>query len=129
MDPSEIRHSLWAYGLLVFYLAQGVGTMLLLRRRQQSTESFRLLVHIADMAVATVAAIGRWPSRQALIVADDQPAPWRDVLTYVCTVAGSSPPQAGGRALMPSFRVTNRRARELLSWAPLYADYRAGLVR
>ena len=87
------------------------------------------LVHIADMAVATVAAIGRWPSRQALIVADDQPAPWRDVLTYVCAVAGSSPPQAGGRALMPSFRVTNRRARELLSWAPLYADYRAGLVR
>src|SRR5438105_8421375 len=49
MDPSEIRHSLWAYGLLFFYLAQGVGTMLLLRRRQQSTESFRLLVHIADI--------------------------------------------------------------------------------
>ena len=49
MDPSEIRHSLWAYGLLVFYLAQGVGAMLLLRRRQQSTESFRLLVHSADI--------------------------------------------------------------------------------
>jgi nucleoside-diphosphate-sugar epimerase len=87
------------------------------------------LVHIADMAVATVAAIGRWPSRQALIVADDQPAPWRDVLSYVCAVVAGSPPQPGGRALMPSFRVTNRRARELLSWAPVYADYRAGLVR
>ena len=87
------------------------------------------LVHIADMAAATVAAIGRWPSRQALIVADDQPAPWREVLSYVCAVAGGSPPQPGGRALMPSFRVTNRRARESLSWAPLHADYRAGLVR
>ncbi len=87
------------------------------------------LVHIADMAAATVAAIDRWPSQQALIVADDQPAPWRDVLTYVCAVVGSSPPEPGGRALMPSFRVTNRRARKLLSWAPLYADYRAGLVR
>jgi len=86
------------------------------------------LVHIADMAAATVAAIGRWPSRQALIVADDGPAAWRDVLTYVCTVAGVGAPQPGGRALMPSFRVTNRRAREGLSWAPLYADYRAGLV-
>ena len=98
-------------------------------RMPEEGNDYVSLVHIADMAVATVAAIGRWPSRQALIVADDQPAPWRDVLTYVCAVAGSSPPQAGGRALMPSFRVTNRRARELLSWAPLYADYRAGLVR
>jgi len=86
------------------------------------------LVHIADMAAATVAAIATWPSRQALIVADDRPAPWRDVLTYVCGLAGSSPPAPGGRALMPSFRVTNRRARELLSWAPVYPDYRAGLV-
>jgi len=87
------------------------------------------LVHIADMAVATVAAIGCWPSRQALIVADDQPSRWRDLLGYVCAVAGSGPPQAGGLSLMPSFRVTNRRARELLTWAPAYPDYRAGLVR
>jgi nucleoside-diphosphate-sugar epimerase len=87
------------------------------------------LVHIADMAVATVAAIGRWPSRRALIVADDHPATWRDVLTHVCTVAGATPPRPGGRALMPSFRVTNRRAREVLSWAPSYPDYRAGLAR
>ena len=87
------------------------------------------LVHIADMAAATVAAIRRWPSRQALIVADDHPAPWRDVFGYVCALAGSSPPQPGGRALMPSFRVTNRRAREVLSWSPLYASYRLGLAR
>lgn len=87
------------------------------------------LVHIADMAAATVAAIGRWPSRQPLIVADDQPARWRDVLTYVCVVAGSAPPQPGGRALMPSFRVRNGRARELLAWTPVYSDYRTGLVR
>ncbi len=87
------------------------------------------LVHIADMAAATVAAIERWSSRQALIVADDQPATWRDILSYVCAVAGSGPPQPGGRSLMPSFRVTNRRARDLLAWSPVYPDYRAGLVR
>lgn len=87
------------------------------------------LIHIADMAAATVAAIARWPSRQALIVADDHPAQWRDVFTYVCSLAGSSPPQPGGRSLMPSFRVTNRRARELLSWVPSYANYRVGLAR
>jgi nucleoside-diphosphate-sugar epimerase len=87
------------------------------------------LVHIADMAAATVAAVQRWPSRRAFIVADDHPAPWRDVLAYVCAVAKSNPPQPGGRSLMPSFRVRNRRAREVLSWAPSYVDYRAGLVR
>jgi nucleoside-diphosphate-sugar epimerase len=92
-------------------------------------DDFVSLVHIADMAAATVAAIERWPSRQALIVAEDHPARWRDVLGYVCFVAGASPPQPGGRSLMPSFRVRNGRAREVLSWAPLYPDHRAGLVR
>jgi len=87
------------------------------------------LVHIADMADATVAAIRRWPSRQPLIVSDDSPARWRDVLTYVCAAAGSNPPDPGGRAAMPSFRVKNTRARALLAWAPVYRDYRAGLVR
>ena len=72
------------------------------------------LVHIADMAAATVAAVRRWPSRQPLIVADDCPARWRDVLTYVCAIAGSDPPQPGGRSAMPSFRVKNARARTLL---------------
>jgi nucleoside-diphosphate-sugar epimerase len=98
-------------------------------RLPEEGRDFVSLVHIADMAAATVAAIERWPSRQAFIVADDHPAPWRDVFAYVCSIAGSNPPQPGGRALMPSFRVRNRRARELLSWAPSYADYRAGLVR
>lgn len=87
------------------------------------------LLHIADMATATMAAIERWPSRKALIIADDQPAPWRDVFRHVCAMAGSAPPQPGGRALMPSFRVSNRRARETLNWAPIYTDYRAGLAR
>jgi nucleoside-diphosphate-sugar epimerase len=92
-------------------------------------DDFVSLVHIADMADATVAALRHWPSRQPLIVADDQPARWRDVLTYVCTVAGSNPPPPGGRSAMPSFRVKNERAREVLSWRPVYSDYRAGLVR
>jgi nucleoside-diphosphate-sugar epimerase len=87
------------------------------------------LVHIADMAEATAAAIGRWPSRQALILADDEPAPWRDVLAYVAAIAGAAPPPPGGRLGLPSFRVSNRRAREVLSWTPLYANYRIGLAR
>jgi nucleoside-diphosphate-sugar epimerase len=92
-------------------------------------ESFVSLVHIADMAAATVAAIERWPSRQTIIVADDEPARWRDVFSYVAELANAPEPQPGGRIGFPSFRVTNARARALLGWAPVYADYRAGLVR
>lgn len=90
---------------------------------------FVSLVHIADMAAATAAALRAWPSRQTLIIADDAPARWRDVFCYIASMVGAEPPQAGGRAGFPSFRVSNRRAREALEWAPVYPDYRAGLVR
>ncbi|MGH9510784.1 MAG: GAF domain-containing sensor histidine kinase [Terriglobales bacterium] len=49
MDPEQIRYSLWAHGLLAFYLAQSVVILLLLRRRKQSTPAFRLLVHSGDV--------------------------------------------------------------------------------
>jgi signal transduction histidine kinase len=49
MDPAGARYSFWAYGLLAFYIAQGVIVILLLRRREESTMSFRRLVHAADI--------------------------------------------------------------------------------
>jgi len=49
MDPGEIHYSLWAFGLLAFYIAQGMIIIIFLRRRQQSTQSFRILVHSADV--------------------------------------------------------------------------------
>jgi nucleoside-diphosphate-sugar epimerase len=87
------------------------------------------LVHIADMAEATVRAISQWPSQQVLIVADDAPARWGEVLAFVAALAGSSSPQPGGRLGLPTHRVRNHRAREALGWAPFYATYRAGLAR
>jgi nucleoside-diphosphate-sugar epimerase len=90
---------------------------------------FVSLVHIADMARATVAAVERWPGSRTLIVADDRPARWSEVFSYVAELAGAAEPQPGGRIGFPSFRVRNARAREALAWAPLYADFRAGLAR
>src|SRR5215469_6461143 len=48
-DPGAVGNSVWASGLLAFYIAQGVFIIFLLRRRQESTPSFRLLVHSADV--------------------------------------------------------------------------------
>ena len=49
MNPGEIRYSLWAIGLLAFYIAQGMIIIFFLRWRQQSTPAFRVLVHSADI--------------------------------------------------------------------------------
>jgi len=86
------------------------------------------LVHVADMAEATACAIERWPSRRALIVADDRPVEWRELFGHLAACAGAAAPQSGGRAGFPSFRVRNARAREVLGWRPFYSDYRAGLA-
>jgi nucleoside-diphosphate-sugar epimerase len=87
------------------------------------------LVHVADMAAATAVAIDRWPSGRALIVADDQPVRWVEVLGFVAAAVGAAPPRPGGRAGLPSFRVRNDRARDSLGWAPFHPSYHSGLIR
>jgi signal transduction histidine kinase len=49
IDPAEIHYSVWVSGLLAFYITQSFLIIVLLRRRQESTESFRILVHGADI--------------------------------------------------------------------------------
>jgi nucleoside-diphosphate-sugar epimerase len=98
-------------------------------RLPEAGEDYVTLVHIADMAAATVATLSRWPSRQALIIADNEPARWRDLFGYIAAVAKGPPPETGGTPRFPSFRVSNRRARETLAWSPHYPNHRAGLVR
>jgi nucleoside-diphosphate-sugar epimerase len=92
-------------------------------------EAFVSLVHIADMADATAAAITRWPRRDTLIVSDDHPARWRELFAYITEAAGAPTAPPGGRLGFPSFRTRNTRAREELAWAPRYPDFRTGLAR
>ncbi|MGA8273542.1 MAG: histidine kinase [Candidatus Sulfotelmatobacter sp.] len=61
MDPTQLGHSRTAYGLFVFYLANGILILMLLRRRKASTPAFRFMVHAADViwpAVISVFAEG-----------------------------------------------------------------------
>jgi len=87
------------------------------------------LVHIADMAAATVAAVQAWPSRQTLIVCDDQPAQWSEVFTHIATSLGLAAPETGAPAGFPSFRLKNARAKAVLNWQPFYSSFRAGFSR
>ena len=62
MDPTEIGPSWAAYGLFVFYLANGILIWMLLRRRQHSTAAFRLLVHAGDIVwPAVISVFGQGP--------------------------------------------------------------------
>lgn len=87
------------------------------------------LVHIADMAAATVAALSRWPSRQTLIVCDDEPTTWRTLFTHIAASIEAPAPPEGGREDFPSFRLRNACAKEALAWHPFYRSYREGLAR
>jgi nucleoside-diphosphate-sugar epimerase len=87
------------------------------------------LVHISDMAAATVAVIKKWPSKSVLTICDDEPVQWRDLFGFICASIGASAPEAGGPPRFPSFRLKNARARDALAWQPFYRSYREGLSR
>jgi len=57
MDPTELGHSWAAYGLFVFYMANGIGILMLLRRRERSTAAFRFMVHAGDVVWPAVISI------------------------------------------------------------------------
>lgn len=76
IDPDEVR-SVWAYALLAFYIAQGTAIIFLLRSRQQSTASFRMLVHAADVV---------WPALICLVTSS-QSSPFFLFFLFVLTAA------------------------------------------
>lgn len=92
-------------------------------------EDYVSYVHIADMAAATVAALTRWPSHETIAVTDGHPMRWREIFAYVATLVDGPAPGPSHRPGFASFRVSNARAREMLGWAPLYPDIRAGIAR
>ncbi len=77
MDVRGSGYSPVAFGLLSFYLLNSTGIMLLLRRRQQSSASFRFVVHAADIL---------WPTVMAAL-ADDPWSPFFLFFVFVLAAA------------------------------------------
>ncbi len=78
MDPTAIAYSPWAYGLLGFYIVHGVVVMMLLRFRQESTASFRLVVHTADIV---------WPALISVFTSGQSSSPFFLFFVFVLAAA------------------------------------------
>ena len=63
IDPGEVR-SVWAYALLAFYISHGAAIIFLLRSWQESTITFRVVVHAADVV---------WPAVISLVTTQGNP--------------------------------------------------------
>jgi nucleoside-diphosphate-sugar epimerase len=97
-------------------------------------------VHIADAASATVAAIER--GRPGIYhVADDEPAPARDIVTALARALGAKPPRrvpawlvrlvAGEAPVHMMTRVcgiSSEKAKRELGWTPRYPSWRTGFA-
>jgi nucleoside-diphosphate-sugar epimerase len=84
------------------------------------------LVHVKDMASAVVAAL-EVSARSAIVnVVDDEPITYRELFDYVARLHNCARAATGGPPIFPSLRVSNRRAKNLLGWAPRYQSYRDG---
>ncbi|MEV5535458.1 NAD(P)-dependent oxidoreductase [Saccharopolyspora shandongensis] len=97
------------------------------------------LVHIADAASATVAALERGRAGQAYNIVDDEPVGMDDYLDAVAAVAGAPTPRRIPGWLLrvtpylhsllvgTHIRLDNGKAKRELGWAPQFPTYREGL--
>jgi nucleoside-diphosphate-sugar epimerase len=98
------------------------------------------MVHITDAASATVAAIER--GKPGIYhVADDDPAPVRDMLLALALALGAKPPRRvpawlvrplagkGAVEVMTLARgISNEKAKRELGWTPRYPSWRTGFT-
>jgi len=85
------------------------------------------LIHVSDMAAAVVKAVSLRPRRKLFCVVDNEPVTYRDLSSHLASTIGSARPLSAPATAVPSFRVSNERARQALQWQPHYATYRSGI--
>lgn len=99
------------------------------------------LIHVADAALATIAALDR-PTRGAFHIVDDTPVAAAELIPELARLIGAKPPRrvpawlarplagAYGIHMMTRMRgASNARAKAALGWRPLLPDWRHGMHR
>ncbi|HYF58620.1 MAG TPA: NAD(P)H-binding protein [Burkholderiaceae bacterium] len=93
-----------------------------------NADDFVSLVHVDDMAAAVADAVGRRTGPGVVAVVDDAPVRWGELTTGLARLAGGHPVQPGPATSLPSFRVSNRCARERLRWRPAHPSWADGTI-
>lgn len=91
-------------------------------------DDFISLIHVKDMAEATVAATTSATGNVVLNIVDDEPVTYETLFAHIAHIEDAPAPPHGGPPLLPSFRARNTRARAALGWRPHVATYRSGLA-
>jgi nucleoside-diphosphate-sugar epimerase len=93
-------------------------------------------IHVDDIVSGVIASFAGLSGIYNL--ADDQPCSQNEVIEHACALLGVAPPSLKSvdeAALSPmarafyaeNRRISNRKAKRLLDWAPVYSDYKQGL--
>jgi nucleoside-diphosphate-sugar epimerase len=93
-------------------------------------EKWLNLIHVEDGARAILAASERGRPGETYLIADDTPVRRRDFYTHLARELGAPPArfEPGTSAVEANRRVSNRKAREELSFTPRYPSYVEGLT-
>ncbi|MCI2421856.1 NAD(P)-dependent oxidoreductase [Saccharopolyspora sp. K220] len=98
------------------------------------------LIHVADAASATIAALDRGRAGHAYNIVDDQPVGMADYLNALAAAAGAPTPRRIPGWLLRAtpylhsilvrtqIRLDNSKAKRELDWTPKYPTYREGLA-
>jgi nucleoside-diphosphate-sugar epimerase len=115
------------YGPGTVYTPDGVIADLVRRGQTPADEGITSFLHVDDAARAALLALD-WPQGVVNIV-DDEPAKGTDWLpVYAATLGAPVPPIATGQA-STTRGASNKKARQVLHWSPIYPSWREGFVQ
>ncbi len=89
---------------------------------------FMSLIHVADMARATVLCAEAAPAGRIYNIVDDEPVSYYTLFKYIAAQEGRPEPETGGQQSIPSVACSNTRAKTELQWYPAYPTFRSGLA-
>jgi nucleoside-diphosphate-sugar epimerase len=115
------------YGPGTVYAPDGVVADLVRRGQMPADEGVTSFLHVDDAARAALLALD-WPQGVVNIV-DDEPAKGTDWLpVYAATLGAPVPPITTGQE-STTRGASNKKARQVLHWSPIYPSWREGFVQ
>jgi nucleoside-diphosphate-sugar epimerase len=86
------------------------------------------LIHVVDMVRAIIAAAEDRSDVTVYNIVDDEPVSYKILFNYISEQLNVENPETGGPKFLPSLGCSNVKAKQELSWQPVFPSYRSGLA-